>query len=146
MFDKATNEALDKLSDEELKKVSMMIQKLAGKQKKTKRKNSRPKKTEDSKVASVAKAKPRVVRGQPFQKGDRENLFENMQEFNQFKEDEETRKKLYGSPPPPRNRKSSLVDVFCMGCGGSSSVASSLVPAERGRYLCNKCQTRGARS
>jgi len=145
MFDEATNEALKKLSNNELKKVSMMIQKLAGKQTKTKRKNSRPNKSEDNKVVSVAKTNSRRVRSEPVPTGPRENLFEKMQEFNQFKEDEETRSKLYGAPPSPRNRKSNLVDVFCMNCGGGSSVAASLVPAEQSRYLCNRCQVRGAR-
>ena len=147
MFDKKTQKALESLTQEDLKKVSMMIQKLSNKSVKKSRQAREPKKAEAQVgIASTRPSnKPSRIRSEPVPTGPRENLFENMQEFNDFKEDEEVAKKLYTKPPTPRNRKTNLVQVNCITCGKEQSVASSLVPVDRTRYICNNCQVRGAK-
>ena len=139
MFDEETQDALSSLSEEDLTKVSFMIKKLAKKRQPTQSNRSDAqdfsvqKKNNNRKTAVVAE-------------GERHNLFLDMPEFNDHKEDVEIDKKLSRTPPTPRNRKTNLVQVVCMACNKPQTVAASLIPVDKSRYLCNDCQVRGARS
>lgn len=145
MFDEATQESLESLGESDLLKVSMMIQKLARKNK-TKPQNSTPAERPQEGIASTRPASANArVRTEPVPVGPRENLFEDMEAFHEFKEDEETAKKLYQKPPTPRNRKTNLVSVSCQHCGRSEDKPASIVPSDKNRYICNNCQVRGAK-
>jgi hypothetical protein len=139
MFDAETNEAISSLSQEDLLKVSFMIKKLA---KKKLPRQQKHKKTEDF---TVKKTKNKRVRERVSGENNK-NRFLEMQAFHEHKEDTEIDKVLSQTPPTPRNRRTNLVDVTCMNCSSTSEVPPSLIPAERHRYLCNRCQVRGSRT
>lgn len=138
MFDEETQQALSRLSEADLTKVGFMIKKLA--KKSSVIKQDKPKQDNFHVQSSSKKNRSPVV-----EDGQRPNLFLQMAEFNEHKEDVEIDKQLSRFPPTPRNRKTTLVEVTCAGCGKTKSVASALIPAEKSRYLCNDCQVRGAR-
>jgi predicted transcriptional regulator len=139
MFDEETQDALSRLSEEELTKVSFMIKKLA------KKKQSARTKRSDTQDFSVQK-KNQNRRTAVVAEGERVNLFLDMPEFNDHKEDVEIDKMLSKMPPTPRNRKTNLVEVMCMACNKPQTVAAALIPVDKSRYLCNNCQVRGARN
>jgi len=139
MFDQETQDALSSLSQEDVTKVSFMIKKLA------KKKRPASKGTSESHDFSV-KPKEQNRKTAVVAEGQRTNLFLDMPEFNDHKEDIEIDKKLSRVPPTPRNRKTNLVEVLCMACNKHQTVAASLIPVDKSRYLCNNCQVRGARN
>ena len=150
MFDKKTKDALARLTDEELYKVSKMIQKLARKNSGNKNTQENPenkskvqKKEEDGFLNKIER-QTGSAKTEPFKKIEaRDNLFNEMPERNHHKKDSEIDKKLSIRPPSERNTRSNLVSVECRGCGKQQEVASVLIPQEIDRYVCNACQVRG---
>ena len=147
MFDKKTEKALSKLNQEDLFKVSKIIQKLANKKtsRKTAKKTQQKKEENaDFKFLHKIESKTEEGRGEPVPtEGKRANLFDKMPEKNHHKEDVEIDKKLAIHPPSDRSRKSNLIDVRCRACNKSEAISASLVPQEIERYICNRCQVRG---
>ena len=142
MFNKKTEKALSKLDEEDLFKVSKMIQKLANKKtpRKTEQKNE-----EHTDSGFLHKIEPKTEdgRGEPISTEEkRANLFDKMPEKH-HKEDVEIDKKLAVQPPSNRSRKPSLIDVRCRACDNKETISASLVPQEIERYICNRCQVRG---
>tara|TARA_R100000008_G_C3494121_1_gene120250 strand:+ start:191 stop:652 length:462 start_codon:yes stop_codon:yes gene_type:complete len=150
MFDKKTKNALAELSEEDLYKVSKMIQKLARKnsgnknaEENSEKKSKAQKKEEDGFLHKIER-QTGSTKTEPFKKVEgRNNLFNEMPERNHHKKDTEIDKKLSIRPPSERNTRSNLVSVQCQGCGKKQEIASVLVPQEIDRYTCNACQVRG---
>ena len=138
MFDKPTTEALSRLNDEDLFKVSKMIQKLD-------KKSSGQKKKEGSFIESIKKGSGKSMASPLGVDGDRTNLFDSMSEKGEHKEDSIIDAQLSQMPPTERNRRTNTVTVTCMRCERSEEVSEKIVPGERNRYICNNCQTRGAK-
>lgn len=69
------------------------------------------------------------------------NKFTDMSEFKMHKDDIEIDKQLSVSPPSPRTRSFSMVDVVCRVCGKKETVSPASVTESSGRYKCNKCCT-----
>ena len=138
MFDKQTEDALSTLSDEDLFKVSKMIQKLASKSPKNKpRKDGVLHKISSNKSEGQTRIEPiNIVEN-------RVNLFDEMSEKNEHKSDVEIDKMLSVLPPSERYRNSNLVRATCRSCDKTEEVSASLVPQEIERYICNRCQVRG---
>ena len=141
MLDENTIQLLENLSQQDLFKVTKMIQKLANKR------GSRPNKDKEPEdfVHQLQKDSRSVSSQRPEQSNDaRVNLFESMDEMNEHKEDTEIDKMLNVTPPTKRNRNPNLVEVSCALCGRTDKVSAVLV-TDSGRYTCNGCQTRGGR-
>jgi hypothetical protein len=134
MFDKDTQEALEKLDEEDLFKLSRMIQKLARKKPSGKRKK------QDSFI-NPTRAQKKEAKSETEQ----ENLFLKMPERLGHKEDSEIDKALAVHPPTPRSRSANVVEAKCMACGKTTEVSGDIVPQEMKRYICNNCQVRGAK-
>ena len=134
MFNENTQKKLESLSEEDLFKVSKMIQKLS-------RKNSSS--PSNKKQRFVSSTRGNDSGGKKESKG--ENLFLSMPERNAHKEDSEIDRLLSVHPPTERNRASSLISVVCNSCGKTMEVSASIVPQERDRFICNNCQIRGVR-
>ena len=134
MFNENTQKQLQSLSEEDLFKVSKMIQKLS-------RKNSSTPKNKKQRFVSSTRGNDSSYKKES--KG--ENLFLSMPERNAHKEDSEIDKLLSVHPPTERSRASSLISVVCNSCGKTLEVSASIVPQERDRFICNNCQIRGVR-
>ena len=145
MFDETTSEALSKLGEEDLFKISKMIQKLA-----KKRPAPAPKESEDDNREDSSGFLHEIGRetgpnkSEPLStEGNRPNLFDKMPEKNEHQADIEIDKKLSVRPPSERSRSSDLVEVTCRSCDKIEEASASLVPQEAERYICNRCQVRG---
>ena len=143
MFDEATSQALSKLGEEDLFKVSKMIQKLA-------KKRPAPKESEDDNREDSSGFLHEIGRetgpnkSEPLStEGNRPNLFDKMSEKNEHQADIEIDKKLSVRPPAERSRISDLVEVTCRSCDKIEEASASLIPQEAERYICNRCQVRG---
>jgi hypothetical protein len=143
MFDEATSQALSKLGEEDLFKVSKMIQKLA-------KKRPAPKESEDDNREDSSGFLHEIGRetgpnkSEPLStEGNRPNLFDEMSEKNGHQADIEIDKKLSVRPPSERSRISDLVEVTCRSCDKIEEASASLIPQEAERYICNRCQVRG---
>ena len=143
MFDEATSQALSKLGEEDLFKVSKMIQKLA-------KKRPAPKESEDDNREDSSGFLHEIGRetgpnkSEPLStEGNRPNLFDKMSEKNEHQADIEIDKKLSVRPPSERSRISDLVEVTCRSCDKTEEASASLIPQESERYICNRCQVRG---
>jgi len=139
MLDKETQEALESLDENDAFKVSKMIQKLAGKKNK-----SRARSSSDDFGHKIERNKTGQSTGSSKKTEKRENLFESMPERHEHKADSEIDKRLAVLPPTTRDRGDGTVQVTCDSCNRQSNVSSILV-SDSGRYICNGCQTRGAR-
>ena len=143
MFDKKTEEALAQLSEDDLFKVSKMIEKLARKRPALKE-NKDDDTQDDSGFLHEIGHETSPNKSEPLStEGNRPNLFEKMSERNEHKADTEIDKKLSVYPPSERGRNSNLVEVSCRSCDRTEEVSASLVPQEAERYICNRCQVRG---
>tara|TARA_Y100000385_G_scaffold291743_1_gene371920 strand:- start:34171 stop:34554 length:384 start_codon:yes stop_codon:yes gene_type:complete len=69
------------------------------------------------------------------------NKFSDMSEFKMHKEDIEIDKRLNVTPPSPRTRSFSMVDVVCRVCGKKETVSPASITESSGRHKCNKCCT-----
>jgi len=143
MFDEATSQALSKLGEEDLFKVSKMIQKLA-------KKRPAPKENKDDNREDSSGFLHEIGRetgpnkSEPLStEGNRPNLFDKMPEKSEHKADIEIDKKLSVRPPSERSRISDLVEVTCRSCDKTEEASASLIPQEAERYICNRCQVRG---
>ena len=144
MFDKETEQALSKLDDESLLKVSKMIQKLADKKKQHKNNKKEPPKNNRSEFLHEIGSSSAPTKTEPLSvTGDRLNLFDGMPEKNEHQTDVEIDKKLAVHSPSERSRGSNLIEVSCCSCNKKAEISSSLVPQETDRYICNSCQVRG---
>jgi hypothetical protein len=73
----------------------------------------------------------------------RPNLFLTMPEFNQFKNDTKTDKKLWGeNKPVTRKSEANLVEIECAECGRILVISPSLI-ADPEYYVCDKCVPKG---
>jgi hypothetical protein len=115
------------LDNEDIKQLIAILQRgltpddsdeIEAPQKKTTR-NSKPK----------AAAKPKT-----------KNKFDNMPEFEMFKEDTEFDRKIKKPLPSARLRAFEPIKVRCRVCGKNEKVAPNLVESIE-RYKCNKCST-----
>ena len=141
MLDENTIQLLEELSQQDLFKVTKMIEKLANKR------GAKPKKEKEPEdfVHQIQKdSHPVSPQHTEESNGSRINLFESMDAMHEHKEDTEIDKMLNVSPPTKRNRTPNLVEVPCALCGRVDKVSAVLV-TDSGRYTCNGCQTRGGR-
>ena len=69
------------------------------------------------------------------------NKFLSMGVKDLHKDDIAIDKILNSSPPTPRTRQFSSVDVVCRSCGKRESISPSLLHDSVDRYKCNKCST-----
>lgn len=72
------------------------------------------------------------------------NKFLDMPEKDMHKADVKIDKKLSISPPTPRTRKFSTIEVSCRSCGKKEQISPRLIPDSKDRYKCNKCSSSGA--
>ena len=135
MFDRDTQEALERLDEEDLFKLSRMIQKLA-------RKKTPGKRKEQSSFINPTRTHQKKESKNKAEQG---NLFLEMSERLGHKEDSEIDKMLAVHPPTPRSRSTNTLRAECMSCGKTEEVSGDIVPQEIKRYICNGCQVRGAR-
>ena len=108
MLDENTIQLLENLSQQDVFKVTKMIEKLANKR------GSKPKKDKEPEdfVHQIQKDSRSVSSQQPEQSnGARVNLFESMDEMNEHKEDTEIDKMLNVTPPTKRSRNPNLVEA-----------------------------------
>jgi len=143
MFDEATSQALSKLGEEDLFKVSKMIQKLA-KKRPIIQENKNDNRQDSSEFLHEIDHETGPNKSELLStEGNRPNLFDKMPEKNEHKADIEIDKKLSVHPPSERSRDSDLVEVACRSCDKTEEVSASLIPQEVERYICNRCQVRG---
>lgn len=141
MLNENTMQLLENLSQEDLFKVSKMIEKLANKR------GLKPKKNIEGEnfVHEIQQSSSaRQHRSSDTETGSRVNLFESMDAMHEHKDDTEIDKMLNVTPPTKRGRKPNLVQVSCSSCGNVDSVSPIMI-TDSGRYTCNTCQTRGGR-
>jgi lysyl-tRNA synthetase class I len=69
------------------------------------------------------------------------NKFLSMGVKDLHKDDTAIDKILNSSPPTPRTRQFSSVDVVCRSCGKKETINPSLIHDSVDRYKCNKCST-----
>ena len=141
MLDENTIQLLEELSQQDLFKVTKMIEKLANKRGARTKKDKEP---EDFVHQIQKDSHPVSTQHTEQSNGSRVNLFESMDAMHEHKEDTEIDKMLNVSPPTKRNRTPNLVEVPCALCGRIDKVSAVLV-TDSGRYTCNGCQTRGGR-
>ena len=141
MLDENTIQLLEELSQQDLFKVTKMIEKLANKRGARTKKDKEP---EDFVHQIQKDSHPVSTQHTEESNGSRVNLFESMDAMHEHKEDTEIDKMLNVSPPTKRNRTPNLVEVPCALCGRIDKVSAVLV-TDSGRYTCNGCQTRGGR-
>ena len=141
MLDENTIQLLEELSQQDLFKVTKMIEKLANKRGARTKKDKEP---EDFVHQIQKDSHPVSTQHTEQSNGSRVNLFESMDAMHEHKEDTEIDKMLNVSPPTKRNRTPNLVEVPCALCGRVDKVSAVLV-TDSGRYTCNGCQTRGGR-
>lgn len=141
MLDENTIQLLEELSQQDLFKVTKMIEKLANKRGARTKKDKEP---EDFVHQIQKDSHPVSTQHTEESNGSRINLFESMDAMHEHKEDTEIDKMLNVSPPTKRNRTPNLVEVPCALCGRVDKVSAVLV-TDSGRYTCNGCQTRGGR-
>ena len=141
MLDENTIQLLEELSQQDLFKVTKMIEKLANKRGARTKKDKEP---EDFVHQIQKDSHPVSTQHTEESNGSRINLFESMDAMHEHKEDTEIDKMLNVSPPTKRNRTPNLVEVPCALCGRIDKVSAVLV-TDSGRYTCNGCQTRGGR-
>ena len=139
MLDKETQKALESLDENDTFEVSKMIQELADKEN-----NPRARSNPDDFVHKIEKNKTDQRTGSSKEIQKRENLFESMSERHDHKADSEIDKKLAVLPPITRDRGAGTIQVTCDSCNKQDEVSVVLV-SDSGRYVCNGCQTRGAR-
>jgi len=141
MLNENTMQLLESLSQEDLFKVSKMIEKLANKR------GVKPKKNIEGEnfVHEIQQSSSaRQNRSPDTEAGARVNLFESMDAMHEHKDDTEIDKMLNVTPPTKRGRKPNLVQASCSSCGNVDSVSPIMI-TDSGRYTCNACQTRGGR-
>ena len=141
MLDENTIQLLEELSQQDLFKVTKMIEKLANKRGARTKKDKEP---EDFVHQIQKDSHPVSTQHTEESNGSRINLFESMDAMHEHKEDTEIDKMLNVSPPTKRNRTPNLVEVPCALCGRIDKVSAVLV-TDSGRYTCNGCQTRAGR-
>ena len=141
MLDENTIQLLEELSQQDLFKVTKMIEKLANKRGARTKKDKEP---EDFVHQIQKDSHPVSTQHTEQSNGSRVNLFESMDAMHEHKEDTEIDKMLNVAPPTKRNRTPNLVEVPCALCGRIDKVSAVLV-TDSGRYTCNGCQTRGGR-
>lgn len=94
-----------------------------------------------NKKSTIKKKTTTRKRTSVAQKEKDNNRFLSMNEFNMYKENPNTAKKLYNQPPMQRRSGKNLVDVVCRTCGKREKVSSALLYNGVERYKCNKCST-----
>ena len=70
----------------------------------------------------------------------KQNKFDDMPEARMHKEDIAIDKKLSKTPPVPRNRPYTPINIQCRVCGRQESICPSLIESVD-RYKCNKCSS-----
>jgi|TARA_R110002110_G_scaffold317208_1_gene530088 hypothetical protein len=147
MLDKETQEALEGLDENDVFKVGEMIRKLADENNKpTTRSNADDfvHKIERNKTGQRTDFSNLSTKRESIKIQKRENLFESMSERHHHKDDSEIDRKLAVVPPTVRDRGAGTIQVVCDSCNKQGEVSAVLV-SDSGRYICNSCQTRGAR-
>lgn len=91
-----------------------------------------------SSIKNKDKTRRRNIRKQNPETQQR-NLFDEMQEKTMHKDDRRIDELLSCTPPGPRTRKFSLIDVRCRVCGRQETISPALLHESIDRYKCNKC-------